>query len=121
MIKYITLALIACVIFQVPVPYAPEILASVVALFSLLFYHLVFRLLSGLNSASLNVESKEAVQATLLSTLTNGVAVAAVFMQTPYSWVALLAMPWTYVTLMTTGMTVLIYFGIIQIQSVDDE
>lgn len=119
MIKYITLALIACVIFQVP--YSPEILTGLVATFSLLFYSLIFRILSGLNSASLNAESKDAVQATLLSTATNGVAVAAVFMQTPYSWVALLAAPWIYVTLLTTGMTILMYFEIIKIQSIDDE
>ena len=119
MIKYITLALVACVIFQVP--YSPEILTAVVAVFSLVFYNLVFRLLSGLNSASLNVDSKETVQETLLSTATNGVAVAAVFMQTPYSWVALLAAPWTYVTLLTTGMTILMYFGILEIHDTDDE
>lgn len=117
--KYFLLLLVGMVYYSVP--YAPEVLATVVAGMAAFYYYLCLSLVVGLKTSSMVANTKSEIQSTVLIVFTNLVSTATVFTKTPYEWVAIVSIPWIVMTFLVMILSVLVYFEILEITDKKDE
>ena len=115
--KYITLALIFAVTYGVP--YADITLVSMMSGLSVLYYVIVFRVMSGLKSSKYNSTYEELRNFTLGS-LSKIVATVAIIMHTDYAIFGYFILPWVSINTITNLMGWAIHFGIIEIKNKED-
>ena len=117
--KYILLAVVFATFYGYP--YGAEILASVILLFTTVYYYLAFKLAAGLNNSILAVDEVRRLQETTLAVFANGLAVATLIIQTPYEIVGWVSLPWIVLTFMTTILSWLVYFEFVEIKPKESE
>lgn len=117
--KYINMLLVFGVIYSVP--YASLVLACVMGVFAVVYYHLCFDMAAGLKISGIPETETSNLQSSTLSVGTNLVAVATLIMQTQYAWIGYMAAPWVAITLGTMTLAWLVHFEIIEINMKDDE
>ena len=117
--KYILLTVVFATVYGYP--YGAEILVSVVSLFASIYYYLAFKLAAGLNNSILAVDDVKRLQATTLAVFANGLAVSTLIMETQYAYVGWVSLPWIALSFMTTVLSWLVYFELVEIKPKESE
>lgn len=112
MIKFALAALLVAYT-QFQVPYTLEIVAATLFCFSLIYYYMIFGLVTGLSEAQLLV-SKDDIQNSTISTLVH-ITGAVVMYMSGYELVTAFILPWIVLAAITLGFSILIYFEILEI------
>ena len=115
--KYFMLAVTFGVVYGVG--YSPEILAIFFGGFSLLYYSVVFSVMAGLKSSSLNFVSSERWIRTQ-GAATNVISLYTLIMHTSYAYIGFMALPWVLLLLCTTLMGWALHLNIIDIIKKED-
>lgn len=108
---------LAASMFQVP--YALETLLTIMAIFSLIYYNLCFKLLTGL-AVSHVMSEKEDVKSALLSNLTHIAGFVTLF-QSGYQLYSMILAPWIVMSTVTMVFAFLLYIEYVEIKESDED
>lgn len=96
------------------IQYAIEALTSILGILSLAFYFLCFRLMTGLNTSTLD-KNADLLNMCIIGVL--NVTMLLIVYSSAYSAVAVFALPWVVIGLMSTALISLIRLGILDIKN----
>ena len=116
-LRLIILTAIGMTMFQME--YAAEILLTIMGGFAIIYYWIIFNVVSGIKAIVVGNKSSAELHDSTMSIATSTIGVCAISIATPYTSVALVMSPWIVISLVSIIFAWLVHFDIFEMTNVD--
>lgn len=118
--RYIHLALIMVAVYLPTMTWALPALAAIQIFFALMFYWLVFGLVSGLKVSSINTDMDTPTAWTSRIVQTGATAVLFLTWDPMYQAIAIFSLPWIIINLFTDFLATMVKWEILDVKDIED-